>query len=586
MQNDAPLPAMPERVPQRDLLARIAALAQLGGIEWHPRRQDLEWNDEACRLHGVPPRTWVSIDEWLALYDRESAQCVRDALERLCDGASAFERVEMNLARAPDALLPALRLSLHREPERGDVERITGVFQELHGDNVPARGDTLAHTDMLTGLCNRRGLMARGAAAIEHAQRSGRPLALLFLDLDNFKRINDSLGHHAGDEVLREVARRLDASVRGSDVVARQSGDEFVVVLSEVNRPQDVALVAQKVLDGLTRPIMVMDQPVQVGCSIGVALLSESASDLAALMRVADMAMYAAKQSGRNAFRFYTEALDQRQQRRSERDQELRCALSRRELFCVYQPSLRLSDGRVGAIEVLLRWRGPDGQLRQPADFLPLAEESGEIVPIGHWVLRECCLQARRWSDQGLGFERVAVNLSAQQLCDPDFLPQLEAVLLETGWPTSRLEFDVTESALMQDRAATRRVLMALHSAGIAVAVDDFGTSVSNLIYLHRVQVSALKLDRHFALGMPDDPALQELSAALIAMGHSLRLRLVAKGVECEFAAAYLAERGCDEAQGFYFARPMPAADVTLWWQAREFSQRALMLGASDQRGR
>jgi EAL domain-containing protein (putative c-di-GMP-specific phosphodiesterase class I) len=194
-------------------------------------------------------------------------------------------------------------------------------------------------------------------------------------------------------------------------------------------------------------------------------------------------------------------------------------------------------------------------------------------------VLRECCLQARRWSEEGLGFERVAVNLSAQQMRDPDFLPQLDAVLQETGWPASRLEFEVTEPALMQDRDATRRVLTALRSAGATVAVDDFGTSFSNLLYLHRVQVGALKLDRHFALGMPDDPALQELSAALIAMGHALRLRLVAKGVESEFAATYLTERGCDEAQGFHFARPMPAADVTLWWQAREFSQRALRLG-------
>ena len=572
MPHDAP--TMPERVPQHDLLARIAALAQLGGIEWHPHDAQLAWNDEACRLHGVPPHASVSIDEWLALYDHDGAQRVRDALGRLRAGESAFERIEMHLARAPNPAMPALRLSLHREPESGEVERITGVFQELRPEHAPARGDSLAHTDPLTGLCNRRGLMARGASAIEHAQRSGRPLALLFLDLDHFKRVNDTLGHHAGDEVLREVARRLDASVRGSDVVARQSGDEFVVVLSEVNRPQDAALVAQKVIDSLARPIMVMEQSVHVGCSIGLALLGENAADLGALMRAADTAMYAAKQSGRNAFRFYSDALGQRQQRRSEREQELRRALARRELFCVYQPTLRLADGRIGGIEALLRWRGPDGELRQPADFLPLAEESGEIVAIGHWVLRECCLQARRWIDEGLPFERVALNLSAQQLRDPEFLPTLERVLAETGWPARQLEFEIAEPALMQDRDATRRVLQGLHALGCPVTVDDFGTSFSNLIYLHRMQVAALKLDRHFALGMPDDPALQELSAALIALGHALRLRMVAKGVESEFAAAYLAERGCDEAQGFHFARPMPAADVTLWWQARELAAR------------
>ena len=572
---------MPERMPQHDLLARIAALARLGGIEWHPRDARLAWNDEACRLHGVPPRPAVSIEEWLALYDRDGAQRVREALERLREGEGAFERVEMNLMRASGSGAPALRLSLHREPEAGAIERITGVFQELRPEQAPARGDSLAHTDPLTGLCNRRGLMARGAAAVEHARSSGRPLALLFLDLDHFKRINDTLGHHAGDEVLREVARRLDASVRGSDVVARQSGDEFVVVLSEVNRPQDAALVAQKVIDSLARPIMVMDQPVQAGCSIGLALLGENANDLAALMRAADTAMYAAKQSGRNAFRFYSDALDQRQQRRSEREQELRRALQRRELFCVWQPTLRLVDGRIGGIEALLRWRGPDGELRHPADFLPLAEESGEIVPIGYWVLRECCQQARRWGDEGLQFERVALNLSAQQLRDAQFLPTLEAVLTESGWPARQLEFEIPEPALMQDRDASRRVLHGLRALGCQVTVDDFGTSFSNLIYLHRMQVTSLKLDRHFALGMPDDPALQELSAALIALGHSLRLRMVAKGVESEFASVYLAERGCDEGQGFYFARPMPAADVTLWWQARELAarQRDLLAG-------
>lgn len=561
-------------MPQHDLLARIAALAQLGGIEWHPRTAEVAWNDESCRLHGVATRASLALEEWLALYDRDGAQRVREALERLRDGQSAFERVEMNLARAPDSTHPTLRLSLHREPEQGDVERITGVFQDLRQDAWPARGDSLAHTDMLTGLCNRRGLLARGGAAVEQARRSGRPLALLFLDLDHFKRINDTLGHHAGDEVLREVARRLDASVRGSDVVARQSGDEFIVMLSEVNRPQDAALVAQKVLDALARPILVLDQPAQVGCSIGLALLSEATPDLAALMRAADTAMYAAKQSGRNAFRFYSDALDQRQQRRSEREQELRRALERHELFCVYQPTVRLEDGRIGAIEALLRWRGPDGELRQPADFLPLAEESGQIVPIGHWVLRECCVQARRWSDEGLAFERVALNLSAQQLRDPDLLAVLERVVAETGWPPHQLEFEVAEPALMQDRDASRHVLLGLRALGCQVAVDDFGTSFSNLIFLHRMQVSALKLDRHFGLGMPDDPALQELSTALIALGHSLRLRVVAKGVESDFAAAYLAERGCDEAQGFHFARPMPAADVTLWWQARELAAR------------
>jgi diguanylate cyclase (GGDEF)-like protein len=569
-----PNPAL-QRPPRPPLQARIATLAQLGGFEWRPDHAQIEWNEECRRLHLSTAAAPPTLADLLAFYDRDGAQRVHEAMQRLRDGDSAFERVDVRLARAVGNKPQTLRLSLHRDPEQGELHAVTGVFQELRTDTVPGRSDTLAHTDMLTGLANRRGLMAHGGVAVEHARQSGRPLAVLFLDLDHFKAVNDSLGHHAGDELLREVARRLDASVRGSDVVARQSGDEFIIVLSEVNRPQDAALVAQKILDSLLRPIAVLEQNVQIGCSIGVALLAEGLSDLPALMRAADTAMYAAKQSGRNAFRFYSDALDQRQQRRNEREQELRRALARDELFLVYQPTVKLDEGRIGSIEVLLRWRGPDGEMRQPAEFLPLAEDTGEIVPIGYWGLREACRQAHRWSNAGLLFERIAINLSAQQLRDPQFVEQVTAILTECEWPAPRLEFEVTESTLMQDRDATRRVLGALRSQGVSVSVDDFGTGFSNLLYLHRVQVNCLKLDRHFALGMEDDPGLCDLARAMIEMGHALQLRMVAKGVESAFSAQFLAEHRCDEGQGFHFARPMPAADIMLWWQARELSQLA-----------
>lgn len=557
---------------EQALLARLAELDGCAGFEWLPLSDEVFWNEAARALHGnAAPATPTDL---LALYDTASQSELQAALDRLAAGISVHKTIRVTLAGA-DAR--QLELQLLRESLGADETRITGLFRDRPVEHPEAPAVPDAHIDSLTGLANRRGLEALASEALLLAQRNARSLALLFIDLDHFKRVNDTLGHHAGDDLLRVVARRLRDSVRGSDVVARQSGDEFVVVLSEVQRPQDAALVAQKILDALLRPADVAGQTVEIGCSIGIALLSASCADLAALMRAADTAMYAAKDAGRNTYRFYSDAYFQRLQRRSELEQELRRALARDELYLVYQPSLRLLDGRPTSIEALLRWRGPDGELRAPAEFVPLAEETGDIVAIGYWVLRQACRQAQAWADHGLGFERLVVNLSALQLRDPEFSAQVLAICAASGWPPARLELELTDAALMQDREASRRVLGSLQAHGVSVSLDDFGTGLSNLIYLHRFQIRTLKLDRHFALGMLDDPALQEVVEAVIAMGHALRLRMVAKGVESAFVADFLAERGCDEAQGFHFARPMPAADVPLWARTRDLAQLALL---------
>jgi predicted signal transduction protein with EAL and GGDEF domain len=376
--------------------------------------------------------------------------------------------------------------------------------------------------------------------------------------------------------LLREVGQRLRGCVRGSDLVARQSGDEFVVLLSEMQRPQDAALVAQKIVDALIQPFLVPASPVQVGCSIGIALLSQSSADLGALLRAADTAMYAAKHAGRNTFRYYSDAFSQRLQLRLEMEQQLRRALERDELFLLYQTALHCATERVGGIEALLRWRGPDGEIRRPVEFLTLAEDSGEIVSIGAWAMREACRQARRWLDEGFGFDRITVNVAAAQLRKPEFVADVLAACTEAGLDPSRLELELSEAALLNDAEATRRVFAALQPHAVSISVDDFGTGFSNLIALHRFRLSSLKLDRHFALGMQDDPALQDLTRAVIGIGHALRLRMVAKGVETRAAARFLSDRGCDEIQGFHIARPMPAADVPLWWSARALAPRAL----------
>jgi diguanylate cyclase (GGDEF)-like protein len=573
---DGPVDPLSERAPrERALLARLAALGNCCGFEWLPQRAELYWNRECARMHGCDETSAPTLPDLLERYDTASRRALEAALSRLEAETEVRETVE--LTRQDPADPPRLLLHLEHDVDAHGESRITGWFREARGDDpvVPPVPD--AHVDSLTGLANRRGLQALGSEAVHAARQRAGALALLFIDLDHFKQVNDTHGHHAGDELLRTVARRLRACVRGSDVVARQSGDEFVVVLSEVQRPQDAALVAQKILEALQRPISVSEQSVIIACSIGIALLSDSSADLAALMRAADTAMYAAKDSGRNTFRFYSDAYYLRLQRRAELEQELRRALERDELFLVYQPCLRLDDGRLAAIEALLRWRGPDGSLRMPSEFLPLAEETGEIVPIGRWVLQQAARQLRQWADQGLAFERLVVNVSAQQLRDPAFPAEVAAICVQTGWPTARLELELTDAALLQDREASRRALAGLRTHDISLSLDDFGTGLSNLIYLHRFQIRTLKLDRHFALGMQDDPALQEVVEAVIAMGHALRLRMVAKGVESAFAADFLTERGCDEAQGFHFARPMPAADVPVWAQARDLAQFALL---------
>jgi diguanylate cyclase (GGDEF)-like protein len=558
------------------LLQRLARLQGGGGFEWHPQGGELLASREVRRRHRFADTQPFTLEALAQAYDEESRERLQAALSAAAEGQAGETVLELRREAADGGEPAIVHWTLHVEQRDGKPWRITGLARERSGVEALRDGGP-ALTDLLTGLANRRGLQARAAHAIAAAQRNGRALALLFIDLDHFKQVNDTLGHHAGDEMLRETARRLRTCVRGSDIVARQSGDEFIVVLSEVQRPQDAALVAHKILDALHEPVAIGSQQASVACSIGIALLSESCPDLERLTRAADTAMYAAKDAGRSTFRFYNDTYFLRLQRRAELEQELRHALPREQLFLVYQPSLRLLDGRAAGVEALLRWRAPDGGLRPPAEFLPLAEENGEIVAIGQWVLREACNQARRWREQGLSFERLVVNVSAAQLRDPAFPEQVAEICRSTDWPAERLELDLSDAALLQDREAGRRALTALRGFEVNLALDDFGTGLSNLINLHRFQIRTLKLDRHFALGMQDDPALQEVVEAVIAMGHALNMRMVAKGVETAYAADFLTERGCDEAQGFHFARPMPAADVPLWMQARDLAQFALL---------
>lgn len=554
---------------RNDLLNRIAAVGRIGGFELILDTDELHWTDENYRIHGIPSGTPLRFEDTLPHYAPESRMELREALSRLVAGVTHEETLEACYF-TPDERRIWLRIAARMERRDGHPYRVTGLTQDITEEHeANERIEQLAHYDVLTGLPNRYLFEAQASAAAALARTSGKPLALLFLDLDRFKFVNDTQGHEAGDRLLREVAGRLKACVRGSDMVGRLGGDEFLVLLREVARPEDAALVARKIIDVLGMPVDLGGTEARIGCSVGIALLNDGIRDLDALMRAADTAMYAAKDAGRNTYQFYNDTFYEKVRRRVALEQELRGAVERGEFHLVFQPTLRLADGRVGAIEALMRWRTASGELRNPAQFIPIAEESGEILAMGRWALEQACRQARRWHEQGLAFERIAVNVSALQLRDPEFAAQVVATCQRTGWATDRLQLEITESSLMADSETLRRSFELFQRHGIGLAIDDFGTGFSNLGYLHRFPVRHLKIDRSFVSQMGEQANMLELTHAVVSLGHALGLSVVAEGVETEAQQALLKAQGCDEAQGYLYTRPLAGPELADWLRSR-----------------
>jgi diguanylate cyclase (GGDEF)-like protein/PAS domain S-box-containing protein len=419
----------------------------------------------------------------------------------------------------------------------------------------------LAQFDPLTGLPNRALLRDRFTQLIVQARRHGSALGLLFVDLDDFKLVNDTMGHAAGDELLKEMARRLLEAVRPGDTVARISGDEFAVILGDLAKPEDAALVAQKVIERLAAPTGVAGKEVFVGASIGIAAFPADGDDADALLAAADAAMYRAKQSGRNGYQFFTADINQRTRARAQLGAELRRALERDEFEVYYQAKFDLRSGVPCAVEALLRWRHPERGLVSPDEFIPVLEETGLIVAVGEKVLRRACADLRAWEAAGLRAIPVAVNLSARQFRQQDLNARILALVGESGVDPDMIELEITESQLMLDPEHAERVLRALADAGIRVAIDDFGTGYSSLSYLTRFPVAALKVDRSFVADVLGDPADAAIVRAIIDMAHTLGFVVVAEGVETQAQAAFLRSLGCEHAQGYFFARPMPEAD-------------------------
>ena len=438
----------------------------------------------------------------------------------------------------------------------------------------------LAQHDILTGLPNRALLNQRLRQILAQTQRNGTHVACLFLDFDHFKRINDTLGHDSGDQLLQAVAQRLTAAVRESDTVSRLGGDEFVVILPGLDPAHatfETMTVLARVRESFLTPFRLADQTPTLTCSIGVSMFPLDANDPVTLIKQADTAMYAAKEVGRNAYRFYTADMNARVQARLQLETDMRRGLLHNEFFLVYQPQIDMQTGRAVAVEALLRWRDPTRGVIAPTEFIPIAEESGMIQALGSRVLRDACRQVVQWHRQGMML-RLSVNLSVQQLQHDSCLAIVEEALAASGLAPQYLDLEITESLIITHPERAVATLAKLKERGISITVDDFGTGYSSLSYLARLPIHAVKIDQRFVHGLAHNPSDVAITQAIIALSHSLGLRVIAEGVESAAQFDFLKRHGCEAAQGFLIASPLEDHAFPAWWKAQEEEMRAALL--------
>jgi diguanylate cyclase (GGDEF)-like protein len=435
----------------------------------------------------------------------------------------------------------------------------------------------LAQFDALTGLPNRTMYLDRLGQSLVEAERDHRPVGVLFVDLDRFKAVNDTFGHAVGDLVLEQAASRLNAAVRPGDTVGRLGGDEFAVALAHLANADDAASVAQKLVTQLSMPFQIGGHTIYVSASIGISVHPVDGNDPDTLLKCADTAMYRAKESGRAGYHFYLPQMNERALARMRLESALHGAVEREEFLLHYQPKVSLVDGRISGLEALLRWQPPDRELVSPAEFIPILEETGLIIEVGEWVVASVCAQIARWQSEGVAPPRVAVNLSARQFHQQGLAESIGRIVAATGIAADLLEFEITESVIMTDSAKAVEALREMKARGIHLSIDDFGTGYSSLAYLKRFPIDTLKVDRAFIRDVTTDPDDATITLAIINLAHSLGLKVVAEGVETAEQLAFLQAHGCDEIQGFYFARPMPAAQVTI--ALREGKRLALSQG-------
>jgi len=559
-------------------LAEAQRIAQLGNWEWNVETNALVWSDETYRIFGLKP------DEFKGTYDSLLMQIHpddRDMFEQTIH-ATVEDGTVFNIDHR--IILPdgSKRIVHHQAEAVRDMNGVTllvaGTVQDISDrKRTEAKITYLAYHDSLTGLPNRNFFKQFLEKELLRAERHGKMVGLMFLDLDHFKHINDSFGHDAGDEILREAAKRISECIRGYDSTSRMGemspsskhqvtrfgGDEFAVLLTDISRIEDTARAAKRILSKLSEPFVVKDHEVFIGASIGITLYPMGGRDVDTLLKNADIAMYHAKDTGRNNYQFFTKSMNRMAFERLTLETRLRKALENEEFRLYYQPQVDAKTGKIVGIEALIRWQQPELGLISPLEFIPIAEETGLIVPIGEWVIRKACEQNKAWQDAGYPPVRMAINLSSRQLRHKELVAVVSEALNESGLDPCWLELELTESTMMQVSENPLAILNRLRSTGVRLSIDDFGVGYSSLSHLKRFPVDNLKIDRSFVKDIPTDSDNIAIIKAVIAMAKGLKIKVTAEGVQTPEQLQFLQESGCDWMQGYYFSPPVPADEMT-----------------------
>ena len=562
--------AMGELRVNRSSLATAQRIAKIGSFTYDAETQESQWSSELYSILGLDPnRHRAHPDTLMHLIHPDELEHVKAVSEQALRDSKSFS-IEHRLV-LHDGSIRHVRHYAEATEDLMGTRVVTGVLQDTT-DHVHAIDQIryLANFDGLTGLTNRQQFNARLTETMQHAQSSRNLVAVITVDVDRFKLINDSLGHSAGDQILQVVAERVNQQVRNSDCVgrldgddpdveiARVGGDEFSLMLPRIVHPTDAGRVAQRILETLREPIDVDGQSLTLTASIGISIYPIDGVTTETLIANADRAMSHAKSQGGNSFQYYTESLNATSTRRLVLESKLRNAVEQNRLHLVYQPKVDLRSGRVIGMEALLRWVEPDLGFVPPDEFIPLAEEIGCISKIGRWVLLDACRQNKEWQDRGLNSVPVSVNVSSRQFSDTDLLEVVTEVLEETGLEPQWLELEITESAMLEDEVTTTQTLKLIRERGIRVSLDDFGTGFSSLSYLRRLSLDTLKIDRSFVMDLPDDDDAKGIFEAIIVMAHVLGLVVIAEGVETEEQRDFLHSIDCDEIQGYLISKPVP----------------------------
>lgn len=548
---------------QTQLLQQAQQAARIGGWEFDAGTRQFFWTEQTFRIHDLDPAHFSpTFDNVLGLYTPSGGTILAGAIDQALVTGESWN-VEIDRVSA-EGVRSWIRCTGQGAFENGVVSKLWGAFQDVtERRDSEERIRHLAHYDALTGLANRNLFIAHLRLAIERAARESRRLAVVFIDLDRFKIINDAMGHHVGDKVLKLMADRLASVVRAADLLARWGGDEFILASEDLTHAGEATALARRLLSVTERPILIEEGEYALSASIGIATFPNDGSDGATLIKHADIAMYRAKDQGKNRYEYFSEKLSEGNFRRLALDTALKRAAADGHQFTLgYQPKVSLADQQLRGFEALLRWRHPEHGIVLPGEFIPLAEESGIVERIGHWVLREACEQAARWLHAGLGRHVVAINCSGREFYGPRFVDNIRMALRESGLQPEQLEVEVTETVMMRNVDQVAEVFRVLKNLGVLLTLDDFGTGYSSLTYMKRFPLDAVKIDRSFVRDLPEDADDLAIARAVIAMAHSLRLKVVAEGVETADQMEHLSRLGCDEVQGTYLSAPLFGDEV------------------------